>query len=92
MDSAVVAVGAVVDGDVEVVGLVAAVGRDPAHVQRVPGGAHARPGQAHGHGGGQADLAHADEAGLQDRVLHEEGLELADVVLDVRHDRAHEVG
>ena len=88
----VVAVGSVVDGDVEVVGLVAAVRGDRAHVQWIAGGPEARPGQPHGHGGREADLPHPDESGFQDRVLHEEGLEFADVVLDVRHDRADEIG
>ena len=87
----VVAVGAVVDRDVEVVGLVAAVGTGLAQVERVAGGLDAGAGEAQGHARGEGDLADSDEARLEERVLEQQLAELLDVVLDVRHDGADEL-
>ena len=77
---AVVHVRLVAGGNVEFEVLVAAVGLALAQVEGQAGGAHAGAGRAEGHEAAQRHDGHVAQALLEDRVLHEDVLELADVL------------
>ena len=87
----VVGVAAGARDDVELVGLVAAVGRRLAQVVRQAGGAQHRAGHAERHAAGEVHEPDADGAALEQGVLVEQQLELAEAAAQLGDDLAHHV-
>jgi hypothetical protein len=85
---AVVGVAARAGDDVEVVGLVAAVGLGLAQVVRQAGRAQHRAGDAERHTAGQVEVADTDHAALEQRVLVEQQLELVQALAQLADDLA----
>src|SRR5699024_9017087 len=80
---AAVSVGAGGGGDLEVVGLVAAVRLRPAQIEGQARRTQDRAGGAQGHRTGQRQVAHAFQAADEDRVLQQDLLQLGDAVADL---------